>query len=290
MTDDKDRKRDRQQALDDYVAGKPVAFLLNPKGLYELYSQNGTELRCFDYTVLRKSRWHINKKPVLFWNVHQYTPYNEHGHPSSQLMDRLRRLLQVMLKRGDFKDYEVIYLGHDKDMKEIDLTGYAQEFTQTIYDMLGRPGSWTFKYRKDDYFAMWGGCMMARIKKAVSLLKHLKKNTGVNSGFISLESIQNEVKGRWAVVNAVVKYWIHNGMKFTDDDDRFAKGASIPIRGAYMALGGKSPCIKDVNKEAGIVLMRVLSPGCPLDEVPLYISTKDKHALEAVKERLARGH
>ena len=102
----------------------------------------------------------------------------------------------------------------------------------------------------------------------------------------SLEEIGNGIKPRWAVVNATVRYWFANGMKFSEEDDRYAGRAPKALRGAYSALGGKSGVIKNLDKESGIILLRLLDPTTPVDELPLYVGTEDKTCKAVLRKRL----
>ena len=190
------RSEQRKQAFQDYIDGKPVAFLSNPKGLYELYSPDGKELYTLDYLMLRKSTLQMDGKPVMFKNVFQYVPFTEHGTPATQTIYYLRNRLDGVLVES-FKGYEVIYLGADKDMKTIDLSGYVLEMTQTIYSSLRTPGhNYHSIYAEESFQATWPHGLVMGAKRALSLIKHLKLTSGITSMHKSLEEIGNGIKPR----------------------------------------------------------------------------------------------
>ena len=130
---------------------------------------------------------------------------------------------------------------------------------------------------------------MYRVKRALAFLKHLELSVKVSCEYKSLQEISKGGMLRWTALNTVVRYWLANGLKFTEEDDRFACKAPKAVRAAYAALDGKEPVIKDVNSETGLVLLRVLSPSTPLDEMPLYIGVEEVTVKDYVKARLAKA-
>jgi hypothetical protein len=273
----------RDEVYEAFKKGKPVAFKRNPKGLYELYSPDGKSLYTHDYLILKKTGVKMDGKEVLFMNVFQYVPFGESGQPMNSVVDHVRYRL---CREYTAKKYEIIFVGADKDMKTIDLSGCLQELTQEIYNSMGN--TW-LRWRADNIKDKWPRGFLLAARRTRALLKHLGLPRTIPTEYKSLKEIHKKLKPRWAVINEVVRYWMANGMKFKPEDDDYILKATKPIRGAYVALGGESPAIKDLDKEAGIVLLKVIDPNTPLSELPLYVGIEDEAVNEILKKRFTQS-
>ena len=283
------RNQDREDAFKAYMSGNSCQAICNPKGEYELHSPDGLNLYFLDYHAIKKTDMKMNGKPIILINRFNYVPFNEHGNPATQTIVRLLDLVYNMMENKSFAAYHVVYVAIGKDIDTVDLQAYSQEITQSIYNLIS-VNNWGFEWRRKRFFSVWGKeGFIVKAKQALALVKHLDGNTGITCEYESLQEISKNVKRRWAILNTIVNYWLLNGLKFSADDDAYIGKATIPVRSAYNALGGKRSMIKKPKKEAGILFIRLLNPTTPLDELPLYMDVEDEYIKDKIKERLTRG-
>jgi len=276
---------ERKATFEKYMSGLSVAYNQNSKGLYELFSNNGKSLYVYDYLFLKKEDIKINNKSVLFWNVFPYIPLSENGTPMVKHMSYIKSYIinKNLYINGAFKDYQRIYICSDKDMTTFNLNGYSQELTQTIYNLIGDIYG-TSSYI-ENFVTFWGNNFQKEPQIAHNLLQHYNLlNAGATTPYRCLSDINTTL--RWKAINEVVNYWMANNFSFSEDDDKRVPFLRLPIRAAYMALGGKEFVFKDINKEKGIAIIRILSPYTPINEIPLYISIDNDTIKTAVRMRL----